>query len=60
MVSQGADAAQAPAALVMRYHIMYKFISKWFQKKTFHVLSQSPVGPALRRRGGKSRKKRVV
>lgn len=47
MVSQGADKAQAPAALVMRYHIMYKFTSKWFQKKTFHLLSQTPVGPAL-------------
>lgn len=46
----GRDKAQAPAALVMRYHIMYKFISKWFQKKTFHLLSQTPTGPAWRRR----------
>lgn len=60
MVSQGADEAQAPAALLLRYHIMYKVISKWFQTKTLHLLSQTPIGPALWRRVGKSRKKGVV
>lgn len=47
MVSQGSDEAQAPAALVMRYLITYKFISKWFQKKTFHPLSQTPHRTSL-------------
>lgn len=41
-----------PSSLVLRYHIMYKFTSKCFWKQASHLLSQSPVGPALRRREG--------
>lgn len=46
----GSSRGSGPSSLVLRYHIMYKFTSKCFWKQTSHVLSQTPVGPALRRR----------